>query len=89
MGERRVHATVIKLSAIAGALHLEPRAARGERDLEGVWTLSTYTAFERSKELKSLVLIPAAAEVGKLLSSQPKVVPPLIKLRPPAGQPRR
>ena len=56
---RRVVAlAVLMLVAGSHAIAAPPQAG----DLEGVWTLGTYTDFQRPKELKALVLTPAEAE---------------------------
>ena len=56
---RRTLALVaVMLAAGSGAL-AAPRSAQA---IDGVWTLGSYTDFQRPKELKALVLTPAEAE---------------------------
>ena len=47
---------------LAGAAQNAMAAPARTGDLEGVWTLGTYTDFQRPKDLKALVLTPAEAE---------------------------
>lgn len=56
---RRALALTVLMLAVGGDAIAQP--PRG-RDLDGVWTLGSYTDFQRPKDLKALVLTPAEAE---------------------------
>jgi hypothetical protein len=50
---------LVAAASVAQAAAKDPLASH---DLEGTWTLGSYTSFERPRSLKSLVLTPAEAE---------------------------
>jgi hypothetical protein len=73
---RRTLLGLLAAGAAARPSLAAPRAPR-KRDLEGLWTVATYTELERPKELKSLVLAPedGRAWEAKLATTQGVNIP--------------
>lgn len=60
--KHRMKGAILFLALLLGAASPAEAAGRKDGDLDGVWTLGSFTDLQRPKELKTLVLTPAEAE---------------------------